>query len=1250
MRFVKDGPDVPDRLVQVHEEGQVVFFCGAGISYPAGLPGFDGLGTGIFESLGESPNSAEQVAIKGNRFDAAIDLLERRIRNRALVREKVRTILTPKDLSTPEATATHRALLTLAKARDGQTRLVTTNFDRIFCTVEPKFQSYAAPLLPIPKRSRWHGLVYLHGLLPEDDDSSALNNLVVSSGDFGLAYLTERWASRFVTELFRGYTVCFVGYSIGDPVLRYMLDALSADRLMGETTQEVFAFGSFKGGSEAEAAQDWNAKGVMPILYDETKSHALLHKTLQEWSEVYRDGLTGKRAIITREAAGLPSPIQGDGQISRVLWAITDPSGQPAKAFAELDPVPPVEWLAIFTEPRYAQADLPRFGITPAPSKSDLKAFSLLNHPAPYQLGPWLSLAGLVNTSQGPTQVDVVMFHIARWVVRHLDKPEVLRWALANGSALHPTLCHLISDRLKAGDLPRPLVTIWRLICAGFATNSQDHLIYFNWKDHFKQLGLTASLRAQLRDMLRPCVRFREPFRLGRRDNVEGSSVDRAEREPRIKDYVDWDISLSAGEHPSYWLDEAKKLPGWPKAAVAFLSEFTTLLRDTMDLMAELEGALERSDISYLHRPSIGDHSQNTDFHEWTILIELCRDAWLLAVNYDPRLARAEIERWKLIKYPLFRRLVFFAAANSPLVPESEGLPLLLEDEAWWLWSVETRRESFRLLVWLASKVDENQLADLCKVILAGPPRPMFRDNLEVAEWNDLVDDMVWLRLEKLRTSGAALTPEAERRRLAILAAHTEWHLQPEERDEFSTWMESGRGSTWRKKVILPRERRQLADALATRPSGDHWYEDDWREICQTAPEEAVEALRLLASENNWPIEVWRDVLQVFSEEKLIERSWVWLEPILLRAPNEAIRELLHTLSWWVQVVAKVVPKTSVEAWLRLIDRMLDCTTTDQAASQNDPVAQAINHPVGHAAEALIQWWYRMEPQAGERLPEPLKIRLNRLAGSTSNNTFVHGRVIMAAHLNSLFLVDPDWTAQNVLPCFDWQAGLNEAKAAWNGYLWSPRINAGLLDAFKLAFLATAHHYCELGEHGRQYASLLTVAALELRQHFSAAELRDAFNALPHEGLAEAATMLARALSDAGNQREEYWTHRVKPLLLEVWPKSADRRSGHESVAFAELCVRAGAFFQDAVRVLQPYLVRVTRFYMPVKELAESELANRYPAEALRLLDAIVDEGERWPPEELAKCLEQLSIADSSLRSKLEYRRLQEYLQRQGQL
>ena len=181
MRFIKNGPEVPDRLVESHEDGKVVFFCGAGISYPAGLPGFKGLTQRLFEDLGESLNSTEKAAFEEERFDVAIDLLERRIRNRPMVREKIQAILTPLSLENPVSTDTHKAILTLGKSKDNFLRVVTTNFDRIFLEVDPTLIPYAAPLLPIPKKSRWNGLVHLHGLLPKGNDPTSLNNLVASS-------------------------------------------------------------------------------------------------------------------------------------------------------------------------------------------------------------------------------------------------------------------------------------------------------------------------------------------------------------------------------------------------------------------------------------------------------------------------------------------------------------------------------------------------------------------------------------------------------------------------------------------------------------------------------------------------------------------------------------------------------------------------------------------------------------------------------------------------------------------------------------------------------------------------------------------------------------------------------------------------------------------------------------------------------------------------------------------------------------
>ena len=94
MQFIKNGPHIPERLLQAHEDGLVVFFCGAGISHPAGLPGFSGLVKQLYSGLGESPNAIELAAIKAGQYDTTIGQLEKRtVNGRIKVREELAKVL-----------------------------------------------------------------------------------------------------------------------------------------------------------------------------------------------------------------------------------------------------------------------------------------------------------------------------------------------------------------------------------------------------------------------------------------------------------------------------------------------------------------------------------------------------------------------------------------------------------------------------------------------------------------------------------------------------------------------------------------------------------------------------------------------------------------------------------------------------------------------------------------------------------------------------------------------------------------------------------------------------------------------------------------------------------------------------------------------------------------------------------------------------------------------------------------------------
>ena len=1273
MQFITNGPDIPDELLQAHEEGRVVFFCGAGISYPAGLPGFKGLVEEIYRLNGTAPLDIECEALDRGQFDATLDLLERRLPGQRLAaRRALVQALKPK-LRRKGATDTQAALLRLARSREGALRLVTTNFDRVFHTASKRigqaFQSYAAPMLPIPKNSRWNGLVYLHGLLPEKADDTALNRLVVTSGDFGLAYLTERWAARFVSELFRNYLVCFVGYTINDPVLRYMMDALAADHMLGEVLPQAWALGECEPGQERRKTIEWKAKGVTPILYEVpagSNDHSALHKTLHAWAETYRDGVLGKERIVISHALARPSAsTQQDDFVGRMLWALLDKSGLPAKRFADFNPVPSLDWLLeAFSDERFQHSDLARLGV-PSHDEVDAKLrFSVIRRPAPYDRAPPMLLVsgGIIDS-----QWDDVMIHLARWLVRHLDDPRLVIWIAQRGGQLHDRLQWLIDHELdrfaslkregKTAELdeiclhaPKAIPghfmrTLWRLLFSGRVKSSWRHYDLYRWKGRLKREGLTTTLRLELRDLLAPQVALTQPFR-------GGDEVASADEPTRIKQLVDWELVLAA-DHVHSALRDLSDEP-WASTLPLLLDDFQQLLRDALDLLRELGEANDSSDRSHWDLSSISPHWQNRGFRDWVSLIELLRDAWLSVHGIDSARATRIAQTWFDMPYPTFKRLALFAARQDDCIAPEQWVDWLLAEGAWWLWSPETGREVFRLLVLQGGKLAGATKDRLEAAIAAGPPRARYRDDLEPDQWEAKVARAVWLHFAKLNESGLALGTLATARLAELSNAYPHWQLETNERDEFLHWM-SGTGDPDFEGSpdvdIAPRKRRELVQWL-TKPQPERrpFYEDTWRDVCRTRFFHSLYALCDLARDGVWPAGRWREALQAWSEDGMVLRSWRYAAPLVQTMPDTVIQEIAHGVTWWLDTVSKSINQHE-EILLHLCRRVLALALaagtgmTRNGEPIDQPITEAINHPVGHVTQALLNLWFKRNPNDNDLLPTEIEPFFTDLCDLRVDR-FRHGRVLLGSRLITFFRVDRTWTEQYLLPLFSWSNPV-EAKAVWEGFLWSPRIYQPLLAALKSDFLVSANHYAELGKHRQQFAVFLTYAALGPTEGYTLEEFRSAIGALPQEGLEESAVALSQALEGAADQREDYWKNRIRPFWQYIWPKSRDLATPRIAESLTRLIIAARSEFPAALAAMQDWLQPIENPFYVVHLLHESGLCTQFPADSLHLLDSVIAD-QQWAPQELAECLNEIVEAVPQLAEDSLYRRLREYSRRRG--
>lgn len=295
------GPSIPFDLIRAQEQGDVVFLCGAGISMPE-LPGFIKLVEDIYQSLGESWTShpAEAEGMKcPDKFkapDRTLNALAERMGDGG---DAIRRELSKALSSTLDHSEFHFDLMRLSRGiRDH--RIITTNFDTLFerswaSQGSKELESHCTSGMPGPGSTRWRGVFHLHGrILDPKTPTLAESELVLTSAEFGDAYLRSGWASRYLYDLLRHSHVVIVGYSLNDPPTRYLFDALAADRKRFEF-KDLYAIVADED-NETELIEVWRGRQAIPLIYKaplnrrkKERDYSALRTVISAWAKYADD-------------------------------------------------------------------------------------------------------------------------------------------------------------------------------------------------------------------------------------------------------------------------------------------------------------------------------------------------------------------------------------------------------------------------------------------------------------------------------------------------------------------------------------------------------------------------------------------------------------------------------------------------------------------------------------------------------------------------------------------------------------------------------------------------------------------------------------------------------------------------------------------------------------------------------------------------------------------------------------------------
>lgn len=1267
MRFHPDGPSIPDALLERRDAGRVVFLCGAGVSKPAGMPDFVELTKHVvefFDPPDDSPvMSAFRPWLTGSSatnipLDQIFNLL-----HQEYGKDEVNAIVTELLAVAPSAGGVgrqHDLIKRISSSQSGLPQIVTTNFDRLFEGGSPGKQVpiHMPPAFPdINFGSTIAGIAYLHGRLV--DESSEHHPYVLSSADFGRAYLSEGWATNFMRNLLERYTVVLVGYQAEDPPVKYLLQGLNHDGQYDRS--RLYAFDR---GLPEEIEAKWRDRGVTAIAYAD---HPNLWQTMEAWADRADDPRAWRSSVV---ALAQHDPKSLDpherGQVAHVLR-----SAPGARLFADAAPVPHAEWICVL-DANVRSAKLSSGYGNHSETFDPAAVYGLDDdHPSGYvgnnQLLGNDNLLIWRQTDDNPSdfhrlggrQVEgfestpLRLGHLISWIGKSVDSPVLCWWAIRQ-SGLHPRLLQQIEWNLEQRkDLSDRARHIWNLIIEHHRDprNRQWNGDWFDLKRRVSSEGWTASVLREFRRISMPRIEIKRPFGLHESKPVSSTWSDIRLRE--------------LGEFEVKFLDRHNDSLEVPHEA---LPEVFRIMEEQLltasGLLSDIGTKFFRSATCYPKRNVVGKASSSESAETLNWFVSLFDQL----VNLCPGLAHANAAAWPSTDRYFFRKLKLYAFSKGAAFRADYVADALLAFDQEAFWDSDVRRE---LLFLLEDRWDElpvvkrDQLTDR---ILTGPDRP--------AHWSDgdfgaHRDQLAARYARYLELKGCALKEDCSARLAAIMHGTEGWN-DAGARSIVTEWgSQSGFIGTDDApdsiinipvNEIIVRAKEDLG-----RDFGSFTEKRPFTGLVKISPRRALAALTAAGRTGDYPEEFWAAMLRELPADISPRLRRTFLQR-LARIPYPSVYELRYALGRWLeQNLVKVMAFDKNLVWV-VFDHVLngifegsrgsgeagveEATKEGSLNSRSERTyAQAINSPLGMCTEALLDTMPGEGQEAGSLIPSQVKSRLERLFDARDHGSDYAVSIAMR-QTDWLMHIDPEWSKEHLIPKLFLD---NEAfKAAWSGFLHGRRVPSPLLaEILKPQLLELFPWRPELAEESdllevaAQWLGFMRVFRPDTPSGLTKREMRALIRAMP----GDTRNRLIAWLGAVGQANDDGWTRHVIPFIREEWPRERRYRTSTSMSAWIGLLDDTGDKFPEVYESVKKFLVPVETsdhpFYRFIRDgEGQKTITARFPEQTLDLIDRATPQILLRPSYELPKILALIAEVDAGLVADQRYRRLMDLIER----
>ena len=1249
MRFLADGPNFPDELLEARDAGNVVFFCGAGLSSPA-LPGFSGLAEQVISEFGPPPGSdalaiLDQLrsgAVLWSPLDQVFNLLHEDY-GAAAVEHVVNAILKEKSATAP--TDQHSIVVRLCRNAGRKLQIVTTNFDRLFEKAQRGIPCHVPPGLPdLASGEALEGLVYLHGRMPtQPSDGIKRLNFVLSSADFGRAYLADGWATRFVRELLQRYVIVLLGYSANDPPI--------STSCKGSTREPTRRLRRFLLSIAVPRMRSRYAGVIVVCVYCHT---TILTVRTPVCGTLFGHGQIEPMIPVHGGIQSLQSP-----RPSRATFFRTSAAGSShwfdlieAQSFSQRRCRP--EWLCVFD--RYVRYGSPRTTPGTEGEIAPRPEFKLDDDPLRSAGEPWTNdevnddlLLSAVRSgararlgSFGGRQTAALsdrLFSLARWIGQTINEPASAWWAAGHGT-LHDTLLDQIEWQLGRPDgmIDDRARKVWSLLVESFRHSPFDER-WFDFERTLKRDGWVDST-------LRGFERITTPYlRVGRPHSTEPLPPAGPWNDLRRGEIVSFQVKFPP-EH-------AEKLEVTSEALPAVVRILCRGLEHAAGLLADIETRYWRTAAFQPEDKPGQTHHGEADRH----LMRAVRLFDRLAAEQPDR-ARAEIGLWPKDDEFFFDKLKIYVLINAHLFSgreSAEGI-LALSDRAFW--DNYLRRELLHTMRarWGEFPDEERRLIEAR--ILRGPDQ---WDEEEPAEYARRKASAAATIFGWLALNNCVFSEDVQGELPRLREANPNWRPSWDASADHDWEARGGsvRVDTDASKIIdAPLAQiASLAEENTTHPFGEFTEYRPFDGLVKERPLRALSVLSIEARSGRYPTRLWRSALSDWPNDTS-GRLRCLFATRLVRLPSHAVFDLRYYIPQWFRSNLPKLMKAGYQQYLPLWDALVNhffaLGPEENESSRGDPSIggkplnrsrrtreHSITAPIGQLIEVLFDALDDLKLPRRGRIPIDIRKRLERLFNAPGEGAD-YAICETTVRLRWLFYLDPKWVTERVIPFFDLKHPRSEP--AWNGYLYTtelpePKLFALLKPHFLEAFPYSSAWAWEDGPIRRLNEFLVVACFWNLKDHHyvSYAEARSALQQATEEGREHAIWLLMHIVHNL-----EKWRNFGKPFIQKAWPRERKFQTSTSSRSFVHLAEEADDHFSDVVRTILPLLGPVDHSDMLIYGGTRdgNPLATRFPAAMLSLLDRVIPNEPRVPPHNLRSILDMIVAAAATLRQDERWLRL----------